>query len=304
MVDLIAANPITSMPEIKQLLRNVAIIYSPSTNCSNHEQYRQICYVPGSDRELPDQMTAAESLQILHLAARIQRLACMCLHSMQQKFVTAVEDSQGPLVAAKAAEPTSWMEEFRVYWVLWHLQHYSAFVEVSKARWAWPKDYIEDAKENFTTLNRVPRILTEQVWTVSAILADMGLRPLYGHPRSLPPSFREVKEEQEEESSKAGWTFNQYFGAARLPLFASLALPPNHHSYPVWSPPPIPSDNSRIERNWQRAPRHRMKETFASAMIRPIAGRTHQYPGFAQASQDLRYGPDEEIHSNSGRGNH
>ncbi|KAL4903619.1 hypothetical protein BDW74DRAFT_168808 [Aspergillus multicolor] len=226
---------------IKQLLRNVAIIYSPSTDCSSHDQYREMCYGPygqSSGRKAPRPNDRRWIIADPPFTARIQRLACMCLHSMQQKFVSAVVNSQGPLVAERAAKPISWIEEFRVYWVLRHLQHYSAFVEASKDRWDWLEDYLKD------------------IWTVSAILADMGLRPLYRHPRRLPPSFREVVEEQEEESTAAAWTVWQHNGAAQLPLF--------------------------------RAPRHHMKETFASTMIHPIAEHSQRFPGFAQASQDLR----------------
>lgn len=40
---LIRSNPITTMPGIQQLLRNIAIINSPLTHCNNLENYRQLC---------------------------------------------------------------------------------------------------------------------------------------------------------------------------------------------------------------------------------------------------------------------
>jgi hypothetical protein len=85
--DLIRSNSITTMPEIQHLLRSIAIINSPLTHCNNLENYLQLCAnsqtdsMPGGVLSiLPEQMSIREILHIVHIAANIQRLACMCLY--------------------------------------------------------------------------------------------------------------------------------------------------------------------------------------------------------------------------------
>ncbi|KAL4788358.1 hypothetical protein BJX76DRAFT_353385 [Aspergillus varians] len=66
-LDLIAANPITMMPQIQELCRNIDVIHGPSTPGTSLDNYQHTCEnIAGL---LPEQMTKAELLQILHTAA-------------------------------------------------------------------------------------------------------------------------------------------------------------------------------------------------------------------------------------------
>ncbi|KAJ5699302.1 hypothetical protein N7536_002315 [Penicillium majusculum] len=109
------------MPEIQQLLYNIATINSPSTHCNSTDSYLKLCpnaqtniMAEGTPFGLPDQMTTQEIIHIISLAANIQRLACMCLYTMQQNFISAMERSLGSTAAQRAAEPIVWIEEYRV----------------------------------------------------------------------------------------------------------------------------------------------------------------------------------------------
>lgn len=42
-LDMIASKSITAMPEIQQLIRNIAITYNPSIHCSCLEEHLQLC---------------------------------------------------------------------------------------------------------------------------------------------------------------------------------------------------------------------------------------------------------------------
>ncbi|KAF4767711.1 hypothetical protein N7455_011200 [Penicillium solitum] len=63
-LDLIRSNTITTMPEIQQLLYDIATINSPSTHCNSTDSYLKLCpnqqtdiMAEGTPFGLPDQMT-------------------------------------------------------------------------------------------------------------------------------------------------------------------------------------------------------------------------------------------------------
>lgn len=291
-LDLIKSNPITTMPEIQQLLRNIAIIESPSTSCTNLENYLHICMINDNDSTrsgapdlLPDQITTPQIFHIIHIAANIQCLACMCLYIIQQNFISAVTNSLGSAASQRAAEPIVWIEEYRVCWTLWHLQHYSALRKTAKYRWRWPNESVKKLADTYTTLNNISAILPEQMWTVSAILADLGLRPLYGHSTNKKKENEDEEEGHEEESSEAAWEFPT---ETPIPFFSSLELPPHHSDYPTWSPPPVPDANSKIEETWSRTPRHRFVGSNPAGMIRAHTNLISRYPGFEQSWREIR----------------
>lgn len=83
------------MPEIQQLLRSIAIINSPSTHRKDLENYQQLCSnnetggKPRRASDAPsDQMSTRGISQTIHIAANLQRLACMCVYD--RNYVTAV----------------------------------------------------------------------------------------------------------------------------------------------------------------------------------------------------------------------
>lgn len=146
-------------------------------------------------------MTTREILHIIHIAANLQRLARMCSYIMQQKFISAVAYSLAYAVSQQAVEPITWIEEYRVYWALWHLQHHSALRKPAKHRWMWSK---ESSKGLGDIWNNVSPVLPGKIWTVAAILAVLGLRPLYGYSADA-ENEESIDDEEEchEESSKA-----------------------------------------------------------------------------------------------------
>ena len=266
-LDLINSNSITTMPEVQQLLRNVVIINNPSTHFPTSESCLHLytnnkgdC-IPGSAFDaLPDNITTLEIFHIIHIAANIQHLACMCLYTMQQNFISAVGNSLGSAASQRAAEPIAWVEEYPVYWALWHLQHYSALRKAAKFRWGWPKESVKKFSDNYIAHNDIFCILTEVIWTVAAILADLGLHPLYGHTTKAKREEKDKAEEEghEEESTKAAW---EYPTETPIPFFASLELPLHqdykyYSNYPIWSPRPVP--DAEIEETWFRTPYYRL----------------------------------------------
>lgn len=302
-LDLIRSNSITTMPEIQQLLRNIAIIKSPLVHCDNLESYLHLCAnsqtngMPDSAlNTLPEQMTTREILHIIHIAANIQRLACMCLYTMQQNFISAVTNSLGSAAALRAAEPIVWIEEYRVYWALWHLQHYSALLKTAKHRWSWSKASLSDLGYTYITWNTIHPVLSEQIWTVTGILADMGLRPLYGRPLNKKGSAESIQDEDseeghEEEPLNAAWDF-PVETPMPVPFFLSLELPLGYHSHYndniIWGPAPVPDDNSKMNSGWYRTPRFRLQISPSAGMIRSHTLMINHRPGFKQAREDLR----------------
>lgn len=296
MLELIKSNPITTMPEIQQHLRNIAIINNPATHLTTPESCLHLCTnnkiddIPSDVPDvLPDQMATPEIFHIIHIAANIQRLACMCLYTMQQNFISAVANSLGAGASQRAAEPIVWIEEYRVHWALWHLQNYSAFRNAATYRWGWSKETIEKFGHSYTDCNDIPCILAELIWTVAAVLADFGLRPLYGHLAEREEKGKNEEEGDEEESWEAAW---EYPNETPIPFFASLELPlhqdHDHYSdYPIWSSHPVPDSNSKIDKAWFRTPKYRLYPS-QTAMFRSFASGYSWPRGFEQAWRNMR----------------
>lgn len=300
MLDLVRSNPITTMPEIQQLLYNIATINSPSTHCNSIESYLELCpnartdsMAEGTPFGLPDQTTTQEIIHLISLAANIQRLACMCLYTMQQNFISAVEKSLGSPAAQRAAEPIVWIEEYRVYWVLWHFQHYSSLWKTAKSRWNWSKESCKNLGDTYMTWNNISTGLREQIWTVASVLGDLGLHPLYGHSHKKGAEETNLEEEEghEEESSIAAWEFPAETPIP-IPFFSSLEPPPSLHSnqgdFPIWSPAPLPDDDSQTEKFWGRTSRSRLEMSNCAPMIHSYTVIIKSRPAFQQAWRDIR----------------
>ncbi|KAL2871452.1 uncharacterized protein BJX67DRAFT_377222 [Aspergillus lucknowensis] len=138
--DLILDNPITSLPEMQRLCYNIALINSPLTHIVDLPDYQQSC-------EGTPSFSDEQSLCLIQTAAQIQRLACACLSLIQRNLVSAVEhlpasSINGPERAIKAVEPFSWIEEYRVYWSLWHLRHYSDLRKAATQHWSWSESSV------------------------------------------------------------------------------------------------------------------------------------------------------------------
>jgi hypothetical protein len=235
--DFLAQNPMTMMPGIQQRCRTIAVIHCHWFRPTDIDDYIYTC--PSLlDSFPPSHTTEGEILHILHTAARIQRLACACLYTMQRNFVSAVEGVFGSEATQVAGEPLTWIEEFRVYQALWHLELYSSLRNAATSRWNWSSDslFTLDRYHSWQEIENV----WEQAWTVAGVLADLGLRASYpGHPR---PELRE------KEPDMAAW---HYKLEEFIPFFVSLHLPGRSHDsqHPLWaSPLPPDSDAPRCQR--------------------------------------------------------
>lgn len=268
---LIRSCSITSLPEIQHLLRDVVLIKSSSNHCADLESYKRLCPPPPVQIDshpdpLPDQTTVPEMIQLIHIAANIQRLACTCLHNMQQNFVSAVERSFGAAATQPAAEPIVWIEEYRAHWALWHLQLYSIFRSTAIDHWKWSKELVNRLDNIYvTSYGWRSDAASEQTLTVAAVLADLGLSPSYGGSSSEYSEEDTVKDEREtdKEPVEAAWALTSKI----VPFFASMALPPCSDHSPIWSPSPAPDNNSRLEQAWARTPTQRVSSSTVALMM-------------------------------------
>lgn len=218
--DLIVSNPMTTMPEIRNLLRYTALV--PTVHRSSLDNYIGIM-CESTSSVLPREMSFAQLHQLVQIAAQVQRLACVCLSTMQQNFVSAVGATPagslcGAARAQKASQPFSWIEEYRVYWALWHLVYFSILHEAAKAL---PADSVQGIYACAVRSQRdTPR--NEYIWTVAAVLSDLGLHPSYG-------------DSAQQEPSKAFWDLPE---ETPIPLFTSFEF--IFENYLIWSPQPVP----------------------------------------------------------------
>ncbi|RMZ38529.1 hypothetical protein AFCA_000018 [Aspergillus flavus] len=224
--DLIISNPMTTMPEIKNLIRYTALV--PGVHRSSVDNYIAVM-CESTSSVLPRQMSFAELDRIVQIAAQVQRLACVCLSTMQQNFISAVEATParslcGAVRALKASEPFLWIEEYRVYWALWHLVYYSI---LSKAAKALPADSVQRIYACAVRSERDPA-RNEYIWTVAAVLSDLGLHPSYG-------------DSKQQEPSEASWDLPE---ETPIPLFTSFEF--SFEKYLIWSPQPVPESTPVI----------------------------------------------------------
>jgi hypothetical protein len=84
-----------------------------------------------------------------------------------------------------AKRPFSWIEEYRVYWSLWHIQHHSDLQAAAHGRWHWSPEskrniakYINWA-HTFISDIEDRRLLNEQIWAILAVLMDYWTPPMY-----------------------------------------------------------------------------------------------------------------------------
>ncbi|CEL11522.1 hypothetical protein ASPCAL14624 [Aspergillus calidoustus] len=251
-LSLIASNPITQRPVVNQLCQQIALLHQPSVHCSSFEDYRRTCEAITA---LPETLDVAELLQIIRIAAHVERLTCICLRTMHQAFISAVEkhpagESSGSTRAEKARDPFSWVEHYRVSSALWHLRHFSTLKMAAERRWNWPAESL-NALNAYLEWNYINPVHAEQIWTISAVLADLGLVPSHQIPRaalpighSAPPWLgRDLLDEHTREPPLAIWHYPT--DETRLPFFASFHLPQatSAHSHSsLFPPPPVPAE--------------------------------------------------------------
>ncbi|OOF98883.1 hypothetical protein ASPCADRAFT_127475 [Aspergillus carbonarius ITEM 5010] len=240
--DLLASTYILGMPDIPRIFRQVALVHSQSIRSSsgddNNDSASENCPV-----------SSATLLYMIHIAAQIQRQACICLPTMRHKFCTAVETHLAASIETEDfAGPFSWVEEYRTYWALWHLRHYSDLQKLAR-------DHI-NSPDNISIVKRLKTYASwnglgapvvdvllhrvEEIWSIAATLTDLGLHASYG---SLARQQEEPRQDRQGRPSRIP-----------MPLFTSFKFPPRAIDHPVWCPPPVP-DNTAVDRAWDRAVR-------------------------------------------------
>ncbi|KAB8256688.1 hypothetical protein BDV32DRAFT_153083 [Aspergillus pseudonomiae] len=229
--DLIVSNPVNAMPEIQNLLRNIALV--PTVHRASLDHYMGVM-CESTSSVLPPQMSFAELFRIVQIAAQVQRLACVCLSTMRQNFISAVGTTatgslSGAVRAQKASEPFSWVEEYRVYWALWHLVYYSILCEAAREL---PADSVQRIYA-CAVRNEMWTPRKEYIWTVAAVLSDLGLHPSYG-------------DSAQQEPSKASWDLPE---ETPIPLFTSFEF--CFENYLIWSPQPVP-ESTPVINIWDR----------------------------------------------------
>lgn len=247
--DLVASNTVLAMPDIHKTFRQIALLHNQSASIGSIDDYIQLTS-ENAAMPISCHMSASALLQMVKIAAQIQRLACACLFTMQLNFCTAIETYSTSSLACsgrvpKLETPPSWTEEYRVYWALWHLRHFSDLQKVAHGHvasvsstqklggWDWFSGSV-DRLDTYASWNNLvdPNGLLngsiEEIWSVAAILADLGLRASYG---SLGQG--------QEEPSQARWGLSP---ETSMPLFTSFEHPHHAMVYPVWCSPPAPED--------------------------------------------------------------
>ncbi|KAJ0421464.1 hypothetical protein BJY00DRAFT_282296 [Aspergillus carlsbadensis] len=275
---LIASNPITQRPEVRQLCQQIALLHHPSVYCPDLDVYRMECEGLSA---LPETLDTAELLQTIRIASQIERLTSICLRTMHQAFISAVEthpagELSGSTRAQKARDPFSWVEHYRVSWALWHLRHFSSLKTAAERRWNWPRESLNEINE-YLEWHSIKQTHAEQIWTVSAVLADLGLGPpSYQTPKAALPMDHtdsymllappwlspDLLDPHTQEPPLAIWLYPTdemplpFFASFHLPQAATLAY--SHYTTTTSSsssfipPPPVPDENP-VTKYWGQA---------------------------------------------------
>ncbi|KAL3457820.1 hypothetical protein BJX64DRAFT_280325 [Aspergillus heterothallicus] len=268
LLDVISINPMTQTPDIIELFRNIILIRC--TYCRSFEEYRLRCR--DTTNILLQYMTLSEIFEAIHVAAQIQRLACLCLSIMQQNFTNALRHTprmHSPFCSSApdcsripgASEPPIWIEEYRVYWSLWHLQHYSDLQMAAHGRWHWSgesKRTLEAYNTWAHTFSTRPNVsyLAEQILSITSVLMDLWIYPVY-----------------QEEPVWAAWEYTMEtpiisFTFSRLPALLAMRT----ENYRVWAAPPIPRETD-VETAWGRTVNQRNQPTRFTRLFRAYSER-------------------------------
>jgi hypothetical protein len=228
--ELVELNSIASVAPIQTIIQKVRLLHSPSFDFHSLEEYIQCTESFHDQPRIYNDDT--EFLQMMQISVQIQRLACKCLQTMQQNFISVVGASpagplSGSIRAQKAAKPFSWVEESNMYWALWHLRHYSDLHSYASRR-NWPPDSMERLK-GYHRWNSVGALTAEVISTVAAVLSDLGLSPIYSYPYLG----------EHEESIQGVWWYPL---ETPPPLFHSFDLE-RSMDITTWPLPPKPLDD-------------------------------------------------------------
>ncbi|KAJ5407383.1 hypothetical protein N7465_008667 [Penicillium sp. CMV-2018d] len=136
--------------------------------------------------DTPSSISSAVLKEMVIVAANIQRLACACLTTLltrvrkvQPRCWKGIREP-GLLEMQEGTEPyqprdvgpPSWIEEYRVYRALWHLQLYSD-LSIAGARLNWPQSDLENWRTESTDWYSVPPMMREELRTISECLETL-----------------------------------------------------------------------------------------------------------------------------------
>ncbi|KAJ5414664.1 hypothetical protein N7509_001291 [Penicillium cosmopolitanum] len=167
---------------IRGIFRCLALMLSePPSNIESvkrHFQYTQDC--PWSVVPIPlcPKRAAKVAFELIRIAGRIQRLACMCLLTMVGSLHCAVSSSKllGPDRATQFI-PFSWVEEYRVYQALWNLQLYSTYLHYTQEKWGWSTQEAQALSIEIPWQFKSKGQLDEEIPSVTTVLIQLGLIP-------------------------------------------------------------------------------------------------------------------------------
>lgn len=279
--DLLASWTIGANPRIQNLIRQVVIIRLPSFRCANLDEYLRLT----SDvSELLSQHGGNEAQSAIrdtiHLAARIQRLACAVLSAVLQNFRAALkaslsESPSGLDKERKTEWPPSCGEEYQTYWALWRLQHYYDLRKAAGRRsqpdddnddvnttakggalwggWSWTA---EEIKKLDTDWDGRFMFCTNATWSVLQVIKDD-----LGYGSLSHEDFPQLKE------------ILHCVRENPMPLFAPSDSFFDTGDYPVWSPPPAPL-NTKVDIKWSLSTDRASNESISGGYFRSLMSRT------------------------------
>jgi hypothetical protein len=185
-----------------------------------------------SSMTVSSSITRAMLQETVMIAANIQRLACACLIILltrvrevkprRWELVQRPGENYSRVTGTVPYEPRdagspSWIEEYRVYHALWHLQLHSDLLITAK-RLKWPQSDPENLWSNDIDWNQKPPISADEIRAISECLQDL-LRVDTDHTQK--PSV------ESKNSDVALIT--------KLPSATQLSC-----KFDIWSPPPPP----------------------------------------------------------------
>ncbi|RAH54599.1 hypothetical protein BO85DRAFT_522529 [Aspergillus piperis CBS 112811] len=168
--------------------------------------------------------------ELVGIAANIQRLACACLTTFLHRvrmvqprcWVEDKEEGTEPYQPREAG-PSSWIEEYRVYRALWHLQLYSD-LSIAGRRLNWPQCDLEDWWFEQMKWDQVPVVLGEEVLAISECLEALdGVCPTLHTTKGMATRFYNEKH-----------LFEIHL-ISQLPNARQL-----RHEFDTWAPPSPP----------------------------------------------------------------
>ncbi|KAL2811730.1 hypothetical protein BDW59DRAFT_167960 [Aspergillus cavernicola] len=149
-------------------------------------------------------------------------------------------------------------------------------------RWSWDESSMQGL-DAYNTWKKVDWRAEERIWTVAALLSDLGVTPLYGHHAFQHEQKLLAQDPEGEESSRAAWTFPK---ETPLPFFPSFDLNHLHLHLPlgqestttqrkIWTPPPPPPETEAAI-TWLLTPQYRSWPPKYIAVFKNASGVSRQ----------------------------